>query len=290
MNNKQIIHTILIISTVFIMAPRCKIPDMSTPKAPDTVKPTPDTPNSIADETPAIRHVESEPATFTKFQPYDGEIAPLEGEEIYISKLPQPKLSFRTTSNYRLNKPQFISFFPKNDYEYELIYGKKPTYSSTIEVDNFNNKLAEEDSLIKTNNLTNEEQFFNALKDSQGNPIVILAHSNKRGEQVVFPNGTNINITKLHKKCEEVKKRCLVLTCHGKDFEIINEITPNDAFKMWKGAKQSYLDKKINKIDDFILTARKERQNQINKKRINISWATTTSASILIYLSQQDDD
>ena len=134
------------------------------------------------------------------------------------------------------------------------------------------------------------ESFFEIVKSSDGDLVVILAHSEDLGENVVFPSGSRMNIKDIHDKCMELLKRCMILTCHGDDFGIEGTISIMDAFDIWEVVNER-ASKRVT-VEDLILVAREKRKNQKLKSRIHISWvsASVGGPPLLLFSLQNDDD
>lgn len=189
-----------------------------------------------------------------------------------------------------VNNPQLLSLFPSNNNQYQKVYGKMPSVSAEAKVKKFQKEISVESNLIGEH-IEDVNQIIKSILESEGNPVIIIAHSNKNGRRVIFPDGSFMDIYDIHSECIKALKRCMVLTCFGDDFEIDDKISASDALEIWKAINKKSLEQENLSVNDLITEARIVRIKQKTKKYILISWSITSSFIGLpsLIVSMQDD-
>jgi hypothetical protein len=212
------------------------------------------------------------------------------GERIFYNNLDSVgKLEIDTQWFEVVKKPRIISFFPSNKIQYKNVYGMLPSISAVQKMNGFQQKLIQETSLLKYSSDKTDDVFRN-IEETDGNPLVILAHSEDGGKLVVFPDGSKMNINDIHAKCIEILKRCMVLTCKGDDFELDENISAMDALNIWSSINKKVNENKIAKVNELVSEARNIRKNQKTKEKILISWTASTAIGVpYLKVSMQDE-
>ncbi len=135
-------------------------------------------------------------------------------------------------------KTRLISFFPSNEIQYKNVYGKEPSMSAKNKIRQFNKRLKSEKTVIKVG-LDDVNKIFGKIESVvEEDTMVIIAHSTNFGQKIIFPNGKFMDIEKFHKKCIDIRKKCLVLTCYSHDFNFNTQISPLKAFSIWEAIKK----------------------------------------------------
>ena len=183
------------------------------------------------------------------------------------------------------DNPRIVSFFPSNEEQYKLVYHTSPSLSATKKIRKFDTEISRLNTRIETA-ARKADDVFASIQDDDGNPVIILAHSRKRGKQIVFPDGTTSRIDELHSRCLQALKRCLVLTCYGDDFEIDGNISAMDALKIW----QTISKQRFRNVGELIVAARKERKNQEVRRAILFSWTSLGGVGSSVFVVNWEGD
>jgi len=214
----------------------------------------------------------------------------LPGEKLYYIKMDKPNEIPINTSWFKTAKqPKLVSLFPSTDLEYHNVYGELPSISAKSKIDKFQKKISSDPFLI-AKGIDQTDMIFQAIADSDGGPIIILAHSTDSGKKVVFPDGSSMGIVDIHTQCIKSLKRCMVLTCKGDDFNITENITESEALDIWNAiSKRPPADKEVL-IDDLLTFAKSVRNKQKTKERILISLSfTAATGAPYLKVSSQDE-
>ena len=171
-----------------------------------------------------------------------------------------------------VDNPTLVSLFPTDDVQYHRVYGRRPSITAERKLRTFREAITAEDSAIR-GNVVDREQLAHAIEEHDGNPVIVLAHSKSNGRDIVFPNGSVTDVKILHSACIQLKRRCLVLTCHGDDFEITTKISANDALGIWRAVKTRAMSSGDVSVADLVEEAVKVGGRRRTRRRIVISWA-----------------
>lgn len=189
-----------------------------------------------------------------------------------------------TSQKNLLKNPILISIMPKNTTEYTAIYKAKPTISIKHEIDKYNSMVIniEKSKIFRQRNKENLELL---IKMSENEPIIIFGHSINKGKVLILPNGDKLSALKLHLKCKEYNKNCLVLTCDGKDFSIKGKISALDGLRIWEKSIEK-MDEEMT-TDDLIKTFGLYRSLMISKNNLYITFTATLGATSTYVLSSK---
>jgi len=215
----------------------------------------------------------------------------LPGEHIHYSNIDNMRYADIDSSWFEaVESPKIVSLFPATPNQYKNIYGRSPSVAAESKLKNFNEQINAEPYIVKRNK-DQADLILKSIEDADGSPIVILAHSEDGGRKVVFPDGTSMDVTKVHAKCIEALKRCMMLTCHGDDFGITENITASEALSIWKSVSSlaNNSDNKVT-VSDLILEARTVRSKQKARKKIIIAWATASVIGPFLKTSLHTED
>ena len=179
--------------------------------------------------------------------------------------------------------PALLSLIPSNEQQYRNVYGRYPSSNAEYKLKQFNKDIAEDPSVIKT---PSTDQVFTAIKEGGGRPTVIIAHSDNDGKRIIFPDGSKMDVSKIHSRCVRMSRRCLVLTCYGDDFELQESISAMDALSIWKHI--SKVD--VGTVDDLVAEAVSTRARQKTRKRIAVSAVVTTATGVTVIVISTESD
>lgn len=211
-----------------------------------------------------------------------------QGERIHYSLLGKEIAKDALTNSYQANKritgqPELLSLFPRNENEYQLVYGEVSARAAA-KVKEYE-KLANRTERVKVLSLRTPDNLFSQIARSEGNLIVLLGHSISEGRELVLQSGKGISIDFIHRKCMDLMKYCLVLTCYGDDFSLYESISAFDALNMFRATIAKLKDQPDLKLDDFVTTMRQERLHQRTHNRIAIGWRIVIAGSALGYVA-----
>jgi len=163
--------------------------------------------------------------------------------------------------------PIMLNLMPTNISSYTRVYKKEATSRAVEQLRDFKTEVSSTTN-IKTIN-TGIDDLKNEIIFADDDLLVIFAHSELDGTKLILPNGDEIFDIDIHKHCAEANKACVVLTCHGDDFDIKDKVTVEEAIQMWNNAVLLNNSKKITNLD-FIYNMRQTRNDMENNKKIKI--------------------
>jgi hypothetical protein len=188
---------------------------------------------------------------------------------------------------HTVERPKLLSLFPTDDDSYHALYGRVPSAAASAEIRRFNASLASYDtSLLRS--ASSGEELASRIGSADGNPVVIIAHSEQNGRRIVLPSGSRLDLADLHASCVSRGKRCLVLTCHGDDFAVAGRITPADALGMWRAGEER-LRVSSPTMDEFIMGIREARLRSPAGAGVLLSWTTLPVGSSAALATAEDD-
>ena len=190
---------------------------------------------------------------------------------------------FEIQHTAKISNPKLLISLPKTELEYKIIYNKKDSITLS-ELDNINalNKYISK-SYKKENYsyIQSKEDLLNYIRKVDSNTISIVAHS-ENGKIIIFPDGSKIEIDKLHIFCHKLKKSCQVISCYSQDLNIDYKITSKDAIDIWNKTFKKYQNNKIQRVGEF----KKSLQDELVSKENNfivistLTIVVTTTGSV----------
>ncbi len=175
-------------------------------------------------------------------------------------------------------KLELVSLFPNSIDEYKNVYKKSPSLGAEKKLRSFAAEISNEPDKIKIKS-GSKSDLLASLDDSDGNPIIIIAHSEDNGAIIVFPDGGRLETIELHKSCIKEQKRCLVITCFSNDFELPGAISAEDALKTWRALTILFSNYSVKNNSDLIAKARTSLYESKGKD-IALSWVALTSLGV----------
>lgn len=145
------------------------------------------------------------------------------------------------------------------------VFGQEPTGKESKDLENYRGHFRKEGIVVVGEASAGESALKKQVEElaEQGAwPVVIIGHSefSKSGEQVLFmPTGAQVPIVEVHRWAAEAGAPCLVLTCFGRDFGLLQKISYEDALAMWRGTMRavhdaSRLEDRETPIDTSVVT------------------------------------
>jgi hypothetical protein len=185
-----------------------------------------------------------------------------------------------------VKNPIMLNLMPTNINSYTRVYKKEATSRAVEQLKDFETEVSSTTN-IKTIN-TGIDDLKNEITFADDDLLVIFAHSELDGRKLILPNGDEIFDIDIHKHCAEANKACVVLTCHGDDFDIKDQVTVEEAIQMWNNALLLNNSKEITNLD-FIYNMRETRNDMKNNKKIKIyiSVSGTIGGVTYYYISEE---
>ena len=167
-----------------------------------------------------------------------------------------------------VGSPIFINAMPTNIESYQKVYRKiLVTARAKSQLMKFENAINKAENVKHVNSGVDDLKL--KIDSSDERLMVILSHSENNGKNLIFPNGDEIEDVSVHSYCANRNKICLVLTCHGDDFDVDRNINVIEAIKMWNAAIELKSSQQITNID-FVRCMKKKRFQIERNKRVGI--------------------
>lgn len=148
---------------------------------------------------------------------------------------------------------------------------------------------------VHVDRLENATQLYDAgieetlrFLDSNANaqPLVVIAHSEERGQELILPNGTRLQREVLREECEARKILCVILTCYGEDLNIKSEISARHALFAWQMVQRRR--NEVRNVGDFLLLLEFYRRSREAGDRIAITVVVGGTTATGIHWLAQD--
>ena len=183
------------------------------------------------------------------------------------------------------HKPRLLSLFPTNDRQFSGLYGRGPKGAEQRQMA----RMAQHYRAHDVSVALSFKELLEALPDADlSTPTVILAHSEENGRLIRFPNEKRpVGVDEIHTACLEARIECVVLTCHGKDVDLTTEISPEEAFKMWRTASAYAELNKNATITDLTRVMRFDLATRRAARRIVISSVVVSGGGLAVELRRR---
>lgn len=223
----------------------------------------------------------------------------------YWSSLSNEHISKNQSSQFKKLDPElllatsasakFIVLLPKYR-EYEATFGQKYNAKAEEEIKSASDKFA---SLpykdIKILNKFTRTTLIDSIHNTPNQPIVIVAHSesNIKSRNIKLSDRTTISIEELHKEGFLVDSPVIVITCHGNDIEIQQEISIMDAYKICSAAI-AYINSGEAKIACHVVGYMRIKANLLQRQKLAIKITILATiggeVTVITFTYGADDD
>ena len=187
-----------------------------------------------------------------------------------------------------VTNPHLLIAMPTNGTQYKTIYRKDSvSYSAEQELAKFSKEV------LNTQNASSIDgglsHVYASIDASEDDFVVVFAHSKDNGRTLVLPNGDKVSDLEIHEHCANQLKVCVVLTCHGDDFEILDRITADEGLAMWNAAIAKHMEGDMS-IQHFIYQMRLKRNSMKREKKIKMFLSASGTLSTTIYYYSSEDE
>lgn len=197
-----------------------------------------------------------------------------------------------------VTRPHLLAAFPTNGREYQQVYGASPTAAADKELANLTKRLSESDGGgAQRSKYPVKLSFKDALKNIRdADFVVIIAHAEDAGETLILPNGQRITYREVHSACGQERKKCVVLSCYGKDVSLNVEVSTSDAISMWSSAAKKWAKPDVEiYASGFVRDMREARTGLKQGRHIVVTTVLATSVtgggiSYNLIVSRQEQD
>ncbi|MDO9213816.1 MAG: hypothetical protein Q8Q54_16380 [Methylococcales bacterium] len=216
---------------------------------------------------------------------------PLEGETINKQVLGRVSAkNFQSLFLQPVINPHFLVAMPTTAFQYKSVYNKEfVSLGAEKELKRFNDNISSSANTLKLQG--GIKHLFDEIDRTNDELVIVFAHSIDNGRVIVLPDGNKVMDDQIHNYCANISKVCVVLTCHGDDFEINGKITADDALILWTTAIKAYkrngsTDMNIKDFIDVMRLKRKELEEQ-QRTKIFLSISGTVTGVSYYYSSEQ---
>jgi hypothetical protein len=195
-----------------------------------------------------------------------------------------PKDSFL----HSVKEPHLLIAMPTDASQYKKIYRKQDvSYSAEQELAKFSKKVM--DTRNATDFSGGIEHLYKSIDSTDDEFVVVFAHSEDSGRKLVLPNGEILDDSSIHKYCAKQLKVCVVLTCHGDDFDVVGKLTADEGLAMWNAAVNKVVNNSSLPIQEFIYQMRLQRHGMKRNKKVKLflSASGTVSGTSYYYSSEE---
>ncbi|MEL6466375.1 MAG: hypothetical protein AAFQ58_15530 [Pseudomonadota bacterium] len=136
--------------------------------------------------------------------------------------LDAPRLSERLATSYLKEVEPTIRFataLPDHSTEFVSIFGREPTLAMLDETATTNRSLNAFDDAAQS--AKSADDIAQVISVSDENVIAIIGHND--GGKLIFPDGSQLEISEVANMCAAAEKRCVVLSCESSEFMADNE-------------------------------------------------------------------
>lgn len=221
---------------------------------------------------------------------------------------------------YTLERPRVVSIIPVDDEAFKAVYRRSHSPASkkqfrtaekhfrTKLLGSYGRSATPKTSQVFSDASLGKEQLLESFSSSSSsNTVIVVAHSTAgtpSSRVIPLPNGEEVTVEELHRAALERGKRCLVLTCYGKDFGLEDEITFKDALKVIEAGIEAFdkheLARPITQgsftppfwplsTEDFVGTVREARAHLKLQRRITISTVVVGSGGSLYLMTYESE-
>jgi hypothetical protein len=130
---------------------------------------------------------------------------------------------------------RIVAIVPQDGTEFRRVFGRSPTSNELSQVSDGLHELQMDGGEYITAKAGGEMQLQLAIAESDQKFVTIVGHNDEG--VLKFPDGSEANIVSVAELCEEMRKKCIFLSCDSEKF-----LHSTDAASIGIGSEISYLE------------------------------------------------
>jgi hypothetical protein len=157
-------------------------------------------------------------------------------------------------------KPLLLAILPRGQ---QYVHAYKKRYSAKAEAEmrtgdeKFKELQALNPSIVQTGTA---DSLLSQIKNSTANPVIIVGHTEGTGkdQRLMMPDGEPLKVEDIMRAGLESNHPCIVVTCHGEDVGVHDEISLTTAYDICRRAEAAFKSGQTKTVKELLLAMRHE--------------------------------